>query len=39
MKGKGAIVLDIDPEKRAAAKKAGALAAIDPNAPDARRRT
>ena len=35
MKGKGTIAVDIDPEKRAAAKKLGALAAIDPNAPDA----
>ena len=35
MKGKGAIVVDIDPAKREAAKKAGALAAIDGNAPDA----
>jgi D-arabinose 1-dehydrogenase-like Zn-dependent alcohol dehydrogenase len=34
MKGKGAIVVDIDPDKRAAAKKAGALAVIDPRAPD-----
>jgi D-arabinose 1-dehydrogenase-like Zn-dependent alcohol dehydrogenase len=32
---KGAIVVDIDPVKRAAALKAGALAAIDANAPDA----
>jgi D-arabinose 1-dehydrogenase-like Zn-dependent alcohol dehydrogenase len=36
MKGRGAIVLDIDAKKREAAMKAGALAAIDPNAPDAR---
>jgi D-arabinose 1-dehydrogenase-like Zn-dependent alcohol dehydrogenase len=35
MNGRGAIVLDIDAAKRAAAMKAGALAAIDPNAPDA----
>ena len=35
MKGKGAIVVDIDPKKREAAKKAGALAAVDGNAPDA----
>jgi alcohol dehydrogenase, propanol-preferring len=32
--GYGAIVLDIDPAKREAAKAAGALAAIDANAPD-----
>lgn len=35
MGGKGAIVIDIDPVKREAAKKNGALAAIDPRAPDA----
>ena len=35
MKGRGAIVLDIDPVKREAAMKAGALAAVDPAAPDA----
>ncbi len=35
MKGKGAVVVDIDPKKREAAKKAGALATIDGNAPDA----
>ena len=35
MKGKGAIVVDIDPVKREAAKRQGALATIDPNAPDA----
>jgi D-arabinose 1-dehydrogenase-like Zn-dependent alcohol dehydrogenase len=35
MKGRGAIVLDIDAKKREAAMQAGALAAIDPNAPDA----
>ncbi len=35
MKGKGAIVVDIDPVKRDAAKRQGALATIDPNAPDA----
>src|SRR5262245_4643049 len=33
--GHGAIVLDIDPVKRDAAREAGALAAIDPAAPDA----
>jgi len=35
MKGFGAIVVDIDPAKRAAALKAGALAAVDGAAPDA----
>ena len=35
MGGKGAIVVDIDPVKREAAKKAGAMATIDPSAPDA----
>jgi len=35
MKGKGAIAVDIDPVKRAAALRQGALAAVDPNAPDA----
>ena len=35
MKGKGAIVVDIDPAKREAAKKAGAIATIDGSAPDA----
>jgi alcohol dehydrogenase, propanol-preferring len=35
MKGKGTIVVDIDPVKRAAAKRAGALTVIDPKAPDA----
>ena len=35
MKGKGAIVVDIDPAKRAAAMKMGALAAIDGAAADA----
>lgn len=35
MKGKGAIAVDIDPVKRAAAKRAGARVAIDPRAPDA----
>lgn len=35
MGNKGAIVVDIDPLKRDAAKKAGALAVIDGNAPDA----
>ncbi len=35
MGNKGAIVVDIDPVKRDAAKKAGALAVIDGNAPDA----
>lgn len=33
--GRGAVVVDIDPAKRAAALAAGALAAIDANAPDA----
>jgi propanol-preferring alcohol dehydrogenase len=33
--GKGAVVLDIDPVKREAAKKNGALATVDPRAPDA----
>lgn len=32
--GKGAVVLDPDPAKRQAALDAGALAALDPNAPD-----
>lgn len=35
MKGKGAIVVDIDPAKRAAAMKMGALAAVDGAAADA----
>lgn len=35
MKGKGAIVVDINSLKREAAMRAGAIAAIDPNAPDA----
>jgi propanol-preferring alcohol dehydrogenase len=35
MKGKGAIVVDIDPVKRDVAKRAGALASVDGNAPDA----
>ena len=35
MGGKGAIVVDIDPAKRQAALDAGAVAAIDGNAPDA----
>jgi propanol-preferring alcohol dehydrogenase len=35
MGNKGAIVVDIDPVKRDAAKKAGALAVVDGNAPDA----
>jgi D-arabinose 1-dehydrogenase-like Zn-dependent alcohol dehydrogenase len=35
MNGRGAIVLDIDAGKRQAAMKGGALAAIDPAAPDA----
>ncbi len=35
MKGKGVIAVDIDPVKRDVAKRQGALAAIDPNAPDA----
>lgn len=33
--GKGAIVVDIDPEKRRFAREAGALAVVDPKAPDA----
>ncbi|MPZ58593.1 MAG: alcohol dehydrogenase catalytic domain-containing protein [Rhizobiales bacterium] len=37
MKGRGAIALDIDARKREAAMQAGALAAIDPAAPDAQR--
>ena len=35
MGGRGAVVLEIDPLKRRAALQAGALAAIDPAAPDA----
>jgi alcohol dehydrogenase, propanol-preferring len=35
MKGKGAVVVDIDPAKRDAAKRAGAVAVVDGNAPDA----
>ena len=35
--GKGAVVVDLDPAKREAALKAGALAAIDGGAPDAAR--
>jgi D-arabinose 1-dehydrogenase-like Zn-dependent alcohol dehydrogenase len=35
MGGKGAIVVDIDPRKREAAEKAGALATVDGKAPDA----
>jgi D-arabinose 1-dehydrogenase-like Zn-dependent alcohol dehydrogenase len=35
MGGRGAIAVDIDPKKREAALKAGAIAAVDPNAPDA----
>jgi D-arabinose 1-dehydrogenase-like Zn-dependent alcohol dehydrogenase len=35
MGNKGAIVVDIDPVKRDAAKQAGALAVVDGNAPDA----
>jgi len=35
MKGKGTIAVDIDPVKRETAMRMGALAAIDPNAPDA----
>jgi len=35
MGGRGAIVADIDPAKREAAKRAGALATVDANAPDA----
>ncbi|MFI4988053.1 MAG: alcohol dehydrogenase [Alphaproteobacteria bacterium] len=37
MKGRGAVVVDIDPAKRRAAAKAGAIAAIDGNAADAAR--
>ena len=33
--GKGAIIVDIDPRKREAAEKVGALASVDGNAPDA----
>lgn len=32
---KGAVIVDVSPEKRAAALRAGAIAAIDPAAPDA----
>ncbi|GAC1389360.1 MAG: alcohol dehydrogenase [Variovorax sp.] len=35
MGGKGAVVLEIDPQKRRAALECGALAAIDPASPDA----
>jgi propanol-preferring alcohol dehydrogenase len=35
MKGKGTIAVDIDPVKRETAMRMGALAAIDPNVPDA----
>ena len=35
LNSKGAIVADIDPVKREAARKNGALAAVDPRAPDA----
>ncbi|MGL3111093.1 alcohol dehydrogenase [Bradyrhizobium sp. BR 1432] len=35
MGGKGAIMVDIDAKKREAADKAGALATVDPKAPDA----
>ncbi|MGY4369060.1 D-arabinose 1-dehydrogenase-like Zn-dependent alcohol dehydrogenase [Bradyrhizobium sp. LB1.3] len=35
MGGKGAIMVDIDAKKREAAEKAGALATVDPKAPDA----
>ncbi|WP_140437446.1 zinc-binding dehydrogenase, partial [Escherichia coli] len=35
MGGKGAIMLDIDAKKREAAEKAGAIATVDPKAPDA----
>ena len=35
MKGKGVIAVDIDPVKREAAKRQGAIATVDPNAPDA----
>jgi alcohol dehydrogenase, propanol-preferring len=38
MGGRGAIVADIDPLKREAAIKNGALAAVDPRAPDALKR-
>jgi D-arabinose 1-dehydrogenase-like Zn-dependent alcohol dehydrogenase len=38
MGGRGAIVVDIDPAKREAALRAGALAAVDGAAPDAARR-
>ena len=37
MKGRGAVVVDIDPAKRQAAKKAGALATVDGAAADAAR--
>ena len=37
MGGKGAIVVDVDPVKREAAVKAGAIAAVDGKAPDAAR--
>ena len=37
MGGKGAVVVDIDPRKRQAALDAGAIAAVDGKAPDARR--
>ncbi|WP_437944180.1 alcohol dehydrogenase [Sorangium sp. So ce281] len=36
MGGKGVIMVDIDAKKREAAKKAGAMAVVDGNAPDAR---
>ena len=35
MGGKGAVVVDIDEKRRAAAREAGALAAVDGAAPDA----
>lgn len=35
MKGKGVIAVDIDPVKREAAKRQGAIATVDPRAPDA----
>ncbi len=38
MDGKGAVMVDLDPVKREAAKKAGALAVIDGAAPDAAQR-
>ena len=35
LESKGAVIVDVSPEKRAAALEAGAIAAIDPAAPDA----